>query len=530
MKKIKSIILVISFLLAIGCEQEVIVPEDQQPTEEPTPTAGSANFSKYVAIGTSITAGFQAGALFTDGQNESLGAILANQFAGVNNGAAFNQPTIGSVNGYNSTFSNPGAGVILGRMILFDPDGTGPRSAGPTPSKHPGGTNSCTGVVTPAVPAPYNTADLPTAFTGNKATLNNFAVPGIIAYQLTQAGTGNPANPLYNGLWARFASNPGVNSILQDAMGAAPTFFSYELGFNEALGYATRGGTGTDLLTPPYDPATFSAVVNGSVGAILATFPNSKGVIATVPDVTKLPHFALVAWNSIAFAEGDPTITAVNSAYAAYNAGLDAALAGGFPGLTAQEVAKRKIQFTAGKNGIVILDKTLTNLTPLNAALVSMRMATAADKILLGAGAILGTRADCANPSSVYGVGVPLADQYVLLPSEITAIQDAITGYNNAINALVTANSTRLAKADLYTAYNNWVSAPGATILASGIPVIASITPPLAGFSEDGIHPNGKGTAVFANVFISAVNSAFGATLNAANVTKYKGTRTPVNP
>jgi hypothetical protein len=176
------------------------------------------------------------------------------------------------------------------------------------------------------------------------------------------------------------------------------------------------------------------------------------------------------------------------------------------------------------------MDKTLTNLTGINPALVSMRMATANDKILLGAGAILGTRADCANPSSVYGVGVPLADQYVLLPSEITAIQDAITGYNNAISALVTANSTRLAKADLYTEYNNWVSAPGATILASGIPVIASITPPLAGFSEDGIHPNGKGTAVFANVFISAINSAFGATLNPVNVTKYKGTRTPVNP
>jgi lysophospholipase L1-like esterase len=533
MKKIKSIILLVSMIIATGCEQEVLAPEDPcvadpSSCQEPTPAAGNANFSKYVAIGTSISAGFQAGALFTDGQNESLGAILANQFAGVNGGAAFNQPTIGSVNGYNASFSNPGAGLILGRMILFDPDGpAGSRSAGPTPSKHPGGTNSCTGVVTPPVPAPYNTADLPTPFTGSKATLNNFSVPGIIAYQLTQAGTGNPANPLYNGLYARFASSPGVSTILGDALAAAPTFFTFEVGFNEAVGYAARGAFGTDLLTAPYDPATYSAVITGAVGAILGTPPATcKGVIANVPDVTKLPHFSLVAWNSIAFAEGDPTIAAVNTAYAAYNGGLDLAFNGG--AITAAERDKRKIVFTAGKNGIVIMDETLTNLTGINPGLISMRMATAADKITLGAGAILGTRADCANPSSVYGVGVPLADQYTLTASEIVDIQTAITGYNNAVNALVAANPTRLAKADLHTAYNNWVAA--GAVSANGILVLPGITPPLAGFSEDGVHPNGKGTAVFANVFIDAINATFGATLNKANVTKYKGTRTPLNP
>ncbi|HEY3429714.1 MAG TPA: hypothetical protein VGK39_03485 [Cyclobacteriaceae bacterium] len=526
MKKIKSIILALSFLAAAGCEQEVLDQQPPEVVEEPTPSAGSANFSKYVAIGTSISAGFQAGALFTDGQNESLGAILAGQFAGVNSNAAFNQPTIGSVNGYNATFSSP-PGLILGRMILFDPDGAGPRSAGPTPSKHPGGVNSCTNVSTPPVPAPYNTADLPTPYTGNKTLLNNFSVPGIIAYQLTQAGTGNPANPLYNGLYARFASAPGTSTILGDALGAAPTFFTFELGFNEAVGYAAKGATGADLTTAPYDPATFSAVVNGSVATILGTFTSSKGVIANVPDVTKLPHFSLVAWNSIVLPD-QATIDATNAAYAAYNGGLDLALAGGYPGLTAEEVAKRKIQFTTGKNGIVIIDEKLTDLTPVNAGLVKMRMATAADKITLGAGAILGTRADCANPASVYGVGVPLADQYTLTASEIVEIQTAITGYNDAINTLVTANSTRLAKADLYTAFNNWVAA--GAVSANGILVTPSITPPLAGFSEDGVHPNGKGTAIFANVFIDAINTTFGAALNKANVTKYKGTRTPLNP
>ena len=559
MKKLKSLILLISFIFAAGCEQEVInLKQPAGPVTPPPPTAGTADFSKYVAIGTSISAGFQAGALFTDGQNESLGAILATQFAGVNSNAAFNQPTIGSVNGFNSTFSNPGAGISRGRLILFDPDGPGSdglcptlsRSAGPQPSAYPGATNPCTAVITPALPSPYNSAQTFTqVVTPVTGSFNNFSVPGIVLAQILTPATGGPlppaANPAFNPYYRRFASNASNDgstgsTILGDAITAAPTFFTFELGYNEVVGFATRGGLGVN--TVPTAGASFSGQLNAvfsgplppGLTPILLASATSKGVIANVPDVTKLPFFSLVAWNSIDFKSCDPatapTIAALNAAtaYGAYNTGLDQALAGGYPGLTAEEVAKRKITFAAGKNGIVIMDETLTDLTPANAALVSMRQATAADKITLSAGAILGTRADCANPSSVYGVSLPLADQFVLLPSEITAITNAITAYNAAIALLVTNNPTRLALADLHTAFNTWVA--GGAVLANGIPVLPSITPPLAGFSEDAVHPNGKGTAIFANVFIDAINAAFGATLDKADVTKYKGTRTPVNP
>ena len=553
MKKIKSLILLISFVFAAGCEQEVINLKQPTPPETTTPTAGNADFSKYVAIGTSISAGFQAGALFTDGQNESLGAILATQFAKVNGNAAFNQPTIGSANGYNSTFSSPATGVYRGRLILFDPDGPGSdglcptlsRSAGPTPSGSLGGT-SCTGVVTPALPAPYNAAQTITEVLAPiTGSFNNFSVPGIVLAQILTPATGGPTsgNTAFNPYYRRFASAPsndGItgSTILGDALAAAPTFFTFELGFNEVVGFATSGGLGVNTVPSSGHPTlTYPQLLNAAFGSILGVSTTSKGVIANILDVTKLPFFSLVAWNSIDLKACDPateqTIADLNAldAYGAYNAGLDQALAGGYPGLTAEEVAKRKIIFATGKNGIVIMDETLTDLTPANAALVSMRQATVADKITLSAGAILGTRAVCDNASSVYGVGVALADQYVLLPSELAAITDAITAYNAEISALVTANSDRLVLADLHTAFNSWV-AVGA-VSANGILVLPSITPPLAGFSEDAVHPNGKGTAVFANVFIDAINNAtdgFGATLHKADVTKYKGTRTPVNP
>ena len=89
MKKIKFIGFTLASVLAIvGCEQEVIDLKDPEVVVvEDCPddaTAGSANFTKYVAIGNSLTAGFQAGALFDEGQANSLGAILAKQFETIN--------------------------------------------------------------------------------------------------------------------------------------------------------------------------------------------------------------------------------------------------------------------------------------------------------------------------------------------------------------------------------------------------------------------------------------------------------------
>src|SRR5688572_2977904 len=116
MKKFIYILYPALFLIfSVACEQELVdnsasaCPSDDpsiicpQPAVPACPTgasAGTANFAKYVAMGSSYTAGFQAGALFNDGQNNSLGKILATQFACVG-GGVFNQPSINSEHGYN---------------------------------------------------------------------------------------------------------------------------------------------------------------------------------------------------------------------------------------------------------------------------------------------------------------------------------------------------------------------------------------------------------------------------------------------
>ena len=167
MKNISIFILIIAVGLLESCQQEVISLEDPNPPPPPCNScpgdgdSGEASFDKFVTIGNSFVAGFQSGALFDEGQNNSLAKIISGQLSCAGGSNTFNQQDINSVNGFNLQLSNVNEGVILGRLVLFD-DGSG---AAPAPAGAPG------------VPAPYNTADLPTPFFGDKSTLNNFGVP-----------------------------------------------------------------------------------------------------------------------------------------------------------------------------------------------------------------------------------------------------------------------------------------------------------------------------------------------------------------
>ena len=175
-------ILVLLAFVTWSCDQELaeVQPNPDFTPAGPPPSAGSADFSKFVAVGNSLTAGFQAGALFDEGQANSLPMILNTQFEIVG-GDDFNQPDIDSENGFNSSFSNVGLGIISGRLILAgDPPGPVPTAG-----------------------------ELPTAFAGEKSELNNFAVPGILLGQCLTPLTGTPGNAIENPLYTSFCVSTG---------------------------------------------------------------------------------------------------------------------------------------------------------------------------------------------------------------------------------------------------------------------------------------------------------------------------------
>ena len=71
----------------VGCEPEF----DSPVTDEGFYNSGTANLSKYVAVGNSLTAGYVSGALFKTGQESSYPNIMAQQFAFAG-GGDFTQP------------------------------------------------------------------------------------------------------------------------------------------------------------------------------------------------------------------------------------------------------------------------------------------------------------------------------------------------------------------------------------------------------------------------------------------------------
>lgn len=570
--KFASIVL-LTTLLTGACVQKPIEPVSPTPTTPTTPTKGSADFSKFVALGDSYVAGTQGGTVFNASQANSLPKILADQFATVG-GGAFNQPNVNHENGLNFVvFGGSGGLLSVGRYVLFDPDGdldpdgagcatsrsAAPRAAGVLaspavcPSTSP----------TPAMPAPYNTFQTVTelvTYTADRSILNNFGVPGTRVFHTPVAAYGAPP-PTGSPWYFRQATNPGTSTLLGDAASKGHKFFLLSLGLFDMIGYASSGAVGDPNDVGPAIGAgdmTSTAVFNPSYDANLAAMladPTTNGVVTTIPDITTLPFFFTVAYNSIELKSSNCNdanlITGLNQVFASYNATLDAILAGQVgpvpPGLTAEDVARRKVVFGYGKNPVLIQDETLIDLTASLTAVPGgaifaqwgkMRPATATDMITLSAGSILGTCADTAVPPVarpagwpaplpwLFGLGAPLSDGNVLIPTEITEIQARTVAFNDKIKAAADTYAGRVAVADLYKAYKDLVAAKA--YVSDGVTITPSFAPPAGMFSEDGIHPNSRGYAFTANVIIDAINSKFGATLPKAKLSSFSGTGLPV--
>jgi lysophospholipase L1-like esterase len=511
MKSIRYIVLLLILALTVGsCEQEwpVYPPPDNgtDTTDQGDPSAGSADFSKFVVVGSSLTVGFQANALFNLGQMNSIGNMLAQQFSDIG-GGEFIQPDINTENGFNSLFSdlsdpNPANWVVAGRLIL----------AGDPPLPTP--TVSDLG----AVPVP----PVNPGFIYSGPAVNNFGVPGILLGQALIPQTGDwtlaGTDPRFNPFYGRFASNPGTSTMIGDAVAAGGSFFLLWLGNNDVLLYAVTGASGQAPLTSESDFAfQYAAALS-----IMTTDPDIQGVVGNIPDITSLPYFKLVPWNSLEFAEGDPLIGVINQAYGAYNGGL--AQMAGMGLITPDEAQQRTVQFAGGGNGIVVHDESLTDLTGFQ--LPSIRQATAEDLIGITAGLVLGTLADPNDPLSVIGISpfYPLTDGYTLLAHELELVQARTESFNAIIESTISniGVSDRVALADINQVYRDLVA--DSPLAMDGVAVSAGLAPPTGIFSEDGVHPNSRGYAITANAFVETINDHFGAKVHKVNIADF-----PVN-
>ncbi|MDZ7658585.1 hypothetical protein [Fodinibius sp.] len=290
------LLFVAAFLFACEGSYDSLVEDQLEENPVPEPISGdpgSADFSNYVAIGNSLTAGYMDGALYNLGQEFSLAALLHKQMQFAGAPGNFNQPDINSELGFNTSVKpnpNPQTGTVFGRFKL-DTNIPGPS---PTIGGDP--------------IAPYQ---------GNTGELNNFGVPGILVGQLLTPATGGPntqSNPAFNPFYQRFASNPsqdGINgsTILGDAIATQPTFFTLWIGNNDVLGYAVSGGANPNLLTSEQDFQDYFNNSDGQSGVInqLLNNTSANGVVATIPPVSTVPFFRAISFNAVELSSEEAT-------------------------------------------------------------------------------------------------------------------------------------------------------------------------------------------------------------------------------
>ena len=484
-------------LFLIACEEDTVVPEPAGP--DPVEyTSGTADFSNYVAIGNSLTAGFSDNALFIDGQTASFPNMLASNFA-LAGGGSFDIPFMAD----NLGGMTLGGNQVAGNRLILSFLGASPS---PVPVEGQGST------------------EISNKLSGS---YNNMGVPGAKSYELLAPGYGSvsgvamgTANPYF----ARFSSSETA-TVIGDAAAQGATFFTLWAGANDILIYATGGGTGVDQ-AGNLDPSTYSRnditdpnVFAGALDAMLQamTANGAGGAIANLPDVTDIPYFTTVPHNPIPLDEATAAFLNSAEAYGAYNAGL--AQLQQLNLITQEELEKRTITFAAGEgNAVVIIDEDLTNLTAFNPALINMRQATEEDLMVLTSRSFIGTLADPNNPTSINGVAVPLADQWVLTPEEQATVETALNSYNQTIAGLAAAYDLAFVDAN---ALLNQLKTDGFQ-QADGSVVDATFATG-GGFSLDGVHPAPRGYAIIANAFIEAINTKYNSNLPGVNPLDYTG-------
>jgi len=244
--------------------------------KSPVPKAGTANFSRCIAIGGDFMAGYQDGALYYEGQNKCIPALLTRSFQTVG-GSTFRQAFMPD---------NQGLGLSVKPWL-------GPFIS----ASHLASVTNCQGIsnLTPVIPLlPVNQSNPYLAGTSGNA-IQNLAVPAATLAQYFNPTlsidyySGNP-NPFFN----RIASVSGHSTVYGDAVAQHATFVSLWVGMEDIFQYAANGGYPNTIPSAMQFSAYLDTLLSG------LTAGGAKGVMATLPDFRAFPFLlaGTVQYNS----------------------------------------------------------------------------------------------------------------------------------------------------------------------------------------------------------------------------------------
>ncbi|GMR25406.1 MAG: SGNH/GDSL hydrolase family protein [Ignavibacteria bacterium] len=465
-KNIKYLIvaLVISVFFFSGCDEDDVVV-----TPPPPFSPGSADFSMYVAIGNSITAGFQSNALSERDQKYSFTGMLSKQFQRT----SFEQPLI----------KDPGIGDP-GRLRLLN--------LAPTiviePSVDPTDPSSNLNI---ALLRPYNNLGIPAAILFDMVDETDFGAKSV--------ARGNP----FFALILRDAALG--SSVINQAKTLQPTFITAWIGNNDVLGYATSGGTsGTNAdRTLPTELPVFTFLYTWMLDSLAAN--GADIVVANIPDVSTLPFFTTVGpilsgsvpWGIVEMLQaGLPGKGIIYESKTGFNLGLPFNV--GF----ADSIAVRN-----GTTLFTLIGQTYASLL----GQPTGKFYTDNGFPALPPG-IDTTKAFGFHPQN------PFPDALVLDPAEITIAKTAVNDFNGIISA--EASTRDIAVVDVNSFLKSLLISP---IPVPGIGVFTASFIAGGTFSYDGVHPSSRGYGLIANEWIKVINQKFGANVSLVDLNSLPG-------
>lgn len=221
-------------------------------------TAEMLDFTKYIAVGGSMVAGYTNGGLYRDGQLASYPNLIAQQ-----TGAKFEQALfpMGQENGTGYLVTSAGNTSAQFDKII---EKTGIISTSPL---------------------------LLTKYSGKS---NNFGVATLRMSDMGKAGLGNVKMQGFNPYFERILPTGKEDITYPDFVKESnPTFFTATIGEYDMLAFATSGGKSS--LT---ETSVFALNCQKLLDALVAN--KAKGIITNLPNVIDFPYFNFYSFEDLA--------------------------------------------------------------------------------------------------------------------------------------------------------------------------------------------------------------------------------------
>ncbi|MEM6265636.1 MAG: SGNH/GDSL hydrolase family protein [Bacteroidota bacterium] len=433
--------LVLLLMLAASCTPEI---------EPPVLSSGSLDFSRFIAVGDGFTAGVMnapvmptgpRGGLYPGGQQYSFPNLIAAKAQEASGTVPFHQPE----------FPTEGSGFSL--LSGFRQECSEGK----------------------AIPTYSHTLPTSTSWRSKENSgeeIRNWGIPG-----MRLADIQNPDSCKNNPYMWRLLEEGSITDethYSQVLLGQQPSFFTFWMGTKDFLNYGYFGGV--LFSSAPPSPAISRLNFSSLIQQFLQNNPNTKGAVATIPDITRFPFFQ-----------------SVPKTFTHPNRGCE----------------EKPVYITIQVPGIFSRTDTIA--------------ARVDDLILMSFQDSIGQ----GRPHYWGSPERPIPDKYVLDKEEVSRIRSQIAAYNQMIRAEVEAinlEGPRVALVDMAELFDQEINRG---LRQDGLQLSGEH---LYGhfFSVDGIHPCPRGYAVIANYFIQEINAFFpGTTIPPLTLSNYSGVRFP---